>query len=419
MVKRVARNDARTLIIGCIALVVIAVIAYFGVTVQAGGQLPFKSYTYVKAAFGDVGTLKPGLDVTQNGVRIGEVRQIAFTNGRAVVTLRLDGNRAVYSNARASILSQSALGRKEVGLDPGSATAQPLGSETIPESQTTSSTSLDDVFAAFDPKTRASLQAGLSQLGGGLGGHGQDLNALLQHSAGLVGDLGTITTAAASSNANLPGMLQSANRLAGSLSARSAQLGQLLRQVNSTLNAVTVGAGRPLEQTIQELPSTLTSARTGLDSLDRPLSDLQAAMTSLRPGASALGAAVPATRDFLVRSVSALHKVQGVATLALPAVDSLTKTFVNAQPVAPRVAGSLADASVLLAGLSPYSYDIGRFFSEEDLLSGELSPSQHYFSAQLAFPGLRNLSLPDPTNDMVPYPKPGGGAWADNPGGSK
>ena len=417
---RVNRNDARTFVVGCIAFVVIGVIAYFGVTVQAGGQLPFKSYTFVKAAFADVGTLKPGLDVTENGVRIGEVRNIAFSNGAAVVTLRLDGHRAVYQNASASILSQSALGRKEVGLNPGSASAPAL-TGVIPENHTTSSTSLDDVFAAFDAPTRAALQSGLTQLGGGLGGHGSDLNALLQHAPGLVHGLSAISSALSSDPNDVARLLASTNRLAGSLDTRQLQLAQLLRQVNTTLHAVTVDNGRPLQEIIAEAPATLHSARIGLGSLNRPLGDLQSAMTALRPGASALGAAVPATRTFLVQSIAPLQKVPGVSNLAVPAVDSLTPAFADARPVAPRVASSFEDAAVLLAGLSPYAYDIGRFFSEEDLLSGEISPSQHYFSAQLAFPGLRNLSLPDPTADRVPYPTPGGGAWADNPGtgGSK
>lgn len=416
MLKRVHRNDARIFTVGCIVFGVIAVIAYFGVTVQAGGKLPFKSYTYVKAAFADVGTLKHGLDVTENGVRIGDVDKIQFSNGAAVVTMRLDGTRAVYTNARASVLSQSALGRKEVGLDPGSASAPLLGDAVIPEAQTTSSTSLDDVFAAFDPSTRAALQTAMANLGGGLGGHGQDLNALLQHAPGLVNGLSVISGALASPDTNLRGLLSSADRLAGSLNARSSQLAQLLTQVNTTLKAVTVDDGRPLTQIVQQMPSTLRAARSGLDALNPSLHDLEGAMTALRPGAIALGSAVPSTRQFLVQSVPTLEKVHGVATLAVPAVDSLIRPFLDARPVAPLAAGSLQDAAYLLAGLSPYATDLGRFFSEEDLLSGELTPSKHYFSAQLSFPGLRNLSVPDPTTDRVPYPQPGGGAWADNPG---
>lgn len=415
MAKPVHKNDARAFIIGGIALAIIAVVAYLGVTVQGGGQLPLKSYTYVNAAFADVGTLKKGQDVTQAGVRVGTVHSISYSHGSAVVTMRLDGDKAIYNDAHASIGNQSALGRKEVLLDPGTARAGALSDGTIPRSHTSSSTSLDDVFAVFDPRTRTSLQSGLGELGAGLGGHGQDLNDALQSAPGLVDGLNKISSAAASREADLPALLQSADRVAGHLESRSSDLADLTRQVDETVKAIATDGGDPLKRSIQELPATLTSARSGLQSLDGPLADLRVAMTRVRPGAAALAKAVPSTRAFLRSAVAPLEKVPGVSRQALPAVDALTRTMDDARPLAPRIVGSLQDAAVLLAGLAPYSTDIGHFFSEHDLLSGELSPDKHYFSAMLSLPGLRNLSVPDPQAQVVPYPRPNGGAWADNP----
>lgn len=415
MQNRVKKTDARRFVIGVGALTIGGLVAYLGVTVQGGGELPLKSYTYVTAAFNDVGTLKRGLDVTDNGVRIGTVRKVEFVDGQAVVTMRLDGEPDIYSNARASIRNESALGRKQVGLDPGTETAPLLGDKTIPATQTTSSSSLDDVFETFDPKTRESLQGALSELGGGLAGHGPDLNAALHRSPEILDALGTVSTALSSDRANLPEMLENTNRLAGRLDDRSAELTTLLVQIDDTLSAVAVDDGRPLRASVKALPRTLRETRTGLADLDEPLADLEASMTRLRPGAKALATSEPDLRGFLRESVKPLNNVPDVAKKATPAVGDLTNIMADARPLAPQLVAALDDAAVLLRGLAPYATDAGRFFSEHDLLSGELAPGKNFFSAMLVLPGLRNLSLPDPLADTVPYPTPGGGAWRDNP----
>ena len=415
MQNRVKKDDARRFVVGVGALAIGGLVAYLGVTVQGGGELPIKSYTYVKAAFDDVGTLKKGLDVTQNGVRVGTVRSIEFVDGKAVVTMRLDGKADVYSDARATIRNESALGRKQVGLDPGTEAAPLLGDRTIPATQTTSSSSLDDVFETFDPKTRAALQGSLSELGGGLAGHGKDLNDALRRAPELVAALSTISRAASSDRANLPALLESTSRLAGRLDDRSSELTDLLAQLDETLAAVASDDGRPLRDSLRALPGTLQETRSGLSALDAPLADLEASMTSLRPGARALAESVPDLRGFLRESVQPLQAVPGVAKQASPAVTELATIMKDARPLAPQIVRALDDAAVFLLGLSPYATDAGRFFSEHDLLSGQLAPGKNFFSAMLALPGIRNLSLPDPLAHTVPYPTPGGGAWRDNP----
>lgn len=421
MPQPVHRNHARTFVIGVVALAVAGVIAYLGVTVQGGGELPAKPYTFVKAAFDDVGMLKEQQDVTQNGVRIGSVRAVDYVDGAAVVTMRLDGDRVIYRDARATVRNESALGRKQIGLHPGTPERGPLGDGVIPVAQTRSSAALDDVFTALDKRTRAALQTGLRELGGGLGGHGRDLHDALQSAPDLLADLGEVSGALADPQADVPALLQTANRLAGRFAGRERDMAVLLEQVDATFSAISVDKARPLADTVRALPPTLRQARQGLSALDRPLADLRSAVATARPGGEALGAAAQDVRGFLRESISPLTKLPAVSAKATPAVGHLTRTMADARPLAPRLSHTVADADVLLRGLAPYATDIGRFFSEHDLLSGQIAPGKHFFSAMLVMPGLRSASAPDPAADIVPYPEPGGGAWDDNPvtGGTK
>lgn len=415
MPEPVHRNTARKFLIGVGTLLVAGLVGWIGAMAQTGGELPLKSYTYVKAAFKDVGTLNPREPVTRNGVRIGEVTSVEYDDGRAATTLRLDGEYRVYRDASATVRNSSALGRKFIELNPGNAASGPLAGNTIPVSRTKSSVAIDDVFSVFDPRTRAAARTSVRELGGGLAGHGTDLHDFLQYSGPALNNMGRLSATLSSPATDLRGLLRSANELAGTFKGRQKELSRLLRNLDATLGAVNVDGGRPLGDTLRGLPATLRSAKRGLDALNAPLSDVQGAMTTVQPGADALGQSTADLRGFLREAVTPLRKVPGVSQQAAPALGDLTKTVADARPLVPRVSRAIASADTLLHGLAPYATDISRFFAAHDLLSGRIAPGKHYFSAQLVFPGAYTASLPDPLTKRVPYPEPGGGAWRDNP----
>lgn len=413
----VHRDQARKFVIGVVTIAILGVVAYVGILVQGGGELPGKSYTYVTAKFHDVGMLRPQQDVELGGVRIGQVDSVAYRNGHAVVTMRLDGEQAVYRDARARVTNESLLGRETVMLDLGTPASGPLGARPIPLSRTRDSAVLDDALSVFDVRTRKALSSSLIELGSGLGGHSDDLRDAVQAAPALLDNVGEITGALASERADLPSLLTSANRLMARFEGRQREVTSLIEQMDATFRAINVDRAKPLSDTVESLPATLRQARQGLQTLNAPLDDARAAVTIVRPGGQALGHSTSDLRGLLREGVGPLRKVTRVSRAANPAVEDLTHTVVDASPLVPRVSRTVGDASVLLHDLAPYATDIGRFFSEHDLLSGQFAPDKHYFSAMLVMPGLYTASLDDPTAETIPYPEPGGGAWRDNPAG--
>lgn len=414
MPEPVHRDHARKFLVGVATLAVLGLVAWIGVSVQGGGEVPMKSYTYVTAAFDDVGTLRDLQGVSQNGVRIGQVNSIEYTDGRAIVTMRLDGQRDVYRDARARIVNESVLGPKKVQLDPGKPNAGKLGDRAIPTSQTSDSVSLDDALSVFDERTRTALSSSLVELGGGLAGHSNDLRDAVRAAPGLLDDTGVVTAALASEEAGLPSLLAAANRLTGRFEGRQHELRDLLEQMDTTLRAVNVDGARPLDHALQVAPATLRQARRGLKSLNEPLADVRSAAATIRPGGQALGASADRLRGFLREAVVPLGKMPAVGDKAGPAVEDLTRTVSDARPLVPRVSRTVANASVLLHDLAPYATDVGRFVSQHDLLDGRFAPDKHYFSVLLAMPGPFSASAPDPLTETVPYPEPGGEAWRDH-----
>jgi len=417
----VHRDDVRRLGIGAVAVVVGCAIAYVGTVVQAGGELPFRSYTTVKADFDDVGTLKPQQKVTENGVRVGIVTNVEYkSGGGARVTMRLDGNHPMYRDASAKVGNESALGRKLVDIDRGTSGAGPLGDQPIAASVTRQTGDLNTVLESFPEPARQGLGTMLKNLGGGMTGHGPELNVTLERSPEILADAQTLLDAVNSQDANLSGMLATANDLASDLAVRQAELGELVDDTATTFEAINVSNTDPLRETLDELPSTLRTARKSLDDLNPALEDTAHAATKLRPGVVSLVDATPDLRGFLTESPPVARVVVKFAKDSAGPVESLVPAVHEARPlVVKRLAKTFDYGGPLLSDLYEYIPNIGGLASEYRLLSGKYSWDKHYFSAQLAFPGLYNVSLPgvgDPTVDYRPYPGGNMAAWKDTPG---
>jgi phospholipid/cholesterol/gamma-HCH transport system substrate-binding protein len=408
MAQPVHREEARKFVFGVGTLALLAVAGTVGGIVQTGGALPVKSYTYVHADFSDVGVLKTGKEVKQHGLRVGVVSGIDYDDGIAKVTLRLDGDREVYQDAELALSNTSALGRQYVSLDPGTNSAGELGDATLPTSQTSDASSLEDVLSVLDPATRKAAQAAIRELGIGLTGHGADLNALAQTAPDLLADLQKVSGSLTSSHADLAGLLASADRLSGRLAGHDQELAELLVRSDQTLDALTTDEARPLAESVDVLPSTLSEAKSALDALNAPLRDARVALTQLRPGGRSLGTSAADLRGLLREAVSPLKKWPEVNEMAEPAFSDLVQPVRDAQPLVPQVGEALSDAQTLLFGLAPYAADAGMFFSHHDLLSGRLGPGRHYFAAMLTSVGLWSVNgLPDPLYVSEPYPDPG------------
>ncbi len=403
--RNVSRAQGRSFLVGTGLVTVLGMVTYVAVTAGSDG-LPLQSHTYVKAAFANVGDLGTGEDVRENSLRIGSVKSIEYTPDAAIVTLQLDKGAKVYRNARAAIWDLSALAEKFVELLPGTASTGQLGGRTLPVAQTESSADIDQLFDVLDPKTRGALTTTVRQVGGGAAGYSRQLHTFLAAAPALLKDSGTISATLASQQTNLPAVLAGADRLAAQLRGSAPQLTELLRQTDTTLRAVDVDGGGPLATTLRQAPATLRDAQSALDSLNQPLDDTQQAMTTLRPGARALGAATPDLRAVLRQAPAPLGKVPGVTTHAAPALTSLTKTFAEARPLAPRLDETLAGLRRLLDGLAPYSVDMAAFARDGATLTNDGQGWTHYVRLSLGPLDLGHVlgSVPIPSD---PYPAPG------------
>ncbi|MFJ8812941.1 MlaD family protein [Amycolatopsis thermoflava] len=403
-------STTRSFVIGIAGLVVLALVVLFGITASSG--VPGAAKTVVRAAFHNVGApLKVGDDVRENSARIGRVADLGYDGEQAVVTLELDGTVPVYADARAAIWDQSALAKKFVELDRGHPEAGSLDGRLIPPERNVGSADLDDVLDVLDPATRSALTGTVRELGGGAAGHSQDLHDFIEHAPAELSGLGTTAGALSAAETDLPALLARADELAGAFAGHDRELAELVRQAGDTANALAVDEGRPLRDTLGNLPATLTGAREALSSLHQPLTDAHGALAAVRPGAQALGQATGDLRGVLREAPTPLGKVPGVAQAAEPAITELTGALADARPLVPALSRGLVDLASPVNTLAPYSREVVEFFRRiESMVSTEVAPGVHGARVGVALEGPSALTgglLKDPLQGQDAYPAPG------------
>ncbi|MBN9739261.1 MULTISPECIES: MlaD family protein [unclassified Pseudonocardia] len=411
--RRQAWRRRRSTLVGLGVVLFLVGIVVFAITAQNGlpGYLPGVERTSVKASFDDSGALRNGDDVRIADVRVGYVSDIALEDGRAVATMQLDNGREVYNDATAGIGARSALGQKYVDLKPGTEQAGEMASgATI--ATTTSSQELDTVLDVFDPPTREALATTVRNVGGGLAGHSGDLQDGLRALPQVLPDLGTVSGAlSADGGRGVNDLLTSADRLARSFAERQESIGATVKQLDPTLAALNTDGGKPVADSLQKAPATLAEVKSALDSLNGPLTATREAVTTVRPGAEALGRATPDVRGVLREAITPLDKVPGVAGSAQPAVEDLTPTVTDLQPLVRQLGTTFAQGAPSLEYIGPHSGDISMFFTYFTDALKYSDPAGHGLNIYpIVKPEsvLNNLPIEDPTVHREAYPPPGG-----------
>lgn len=385
----------------------------FAITAQNGmpEYVPGVSRTEVRAAFDDVGALRPGDDVRIANVRAGFVDDIELVDGTPVVTMRLDDGREVTSDASATIGARSALGQKYVELYPGSEDAPSIGDDLIPLERTTSPVELDQVLDVFDARTRKALGSTFRNVGGGLAGRSQDLSDGLQALPELLPDVAAVADALSRDGGrDLESMLVAADAMAVQLADQDDEIADLTRQTAETFDAFAVDEGAPLRALVTEGGSVLRSVREGLSSLDAPLADTRTAMVRLRRGADSLGAATPDVRGLLRESVDPLRGLPGMAELAEPAFDRLTPTMEMATPVVEQLGRLAVSALAPLTTFAPYAPEAMLFFTRAQSALSQGDAAGNWLRFYLVHDPesvVGAVPVRSPLTSRDPYPAPG------------
>lgn len=409
-----SKNRTRSVVAGAVAVTVLAAAVLLAATAHRG--LPGTTQTTVKVAFTDVGTLRVHDAVRIGGVRVGQVQDIAYTDGQAVAELALTEVDTVYRNAgavSAAVGARSALGAKYVDLDPGTPDAGELKQgEVLPATQTSAAQDITELLDVLDEPTRDALGSFLRESGGGFAGQEANIDDAVRALPRELPDLATVARALShSGGTDTVRMMRAVDTLAGRFEGRGRQIAEMTSRLGATLQAVGVDNADPLRDTLDRAPETARRVRQSLAKLDEPLARTESAMIALRPGGQALAKALPDTRGVLREAPVTLDKVPGVAGQASPALKQLTGLMADARPLAPKLTRAFDDAADPLAVLAPYSAEVAAAFTAlKRVLEGHDAPDRHWLNIMLVptseLLGTGMLGR-DPLVARDPYPAPG------------
>jgi phospholipid/cholesterol/gamma-HCH transport system substrate-binding protein len=132
--------------IGAFMLIILGILGYFVLKIEDVNISRGRSTRRVKVIFDNVAGLDEKSTVRVAGVRKGKVTNIRLLpNGKAEVTLDLDSDVPIHSNASAKVASLGLLGEKYVELNPGTPNAPSTSTQATITLQGSSPASIDEV----------------------------------------------------------------------------------------------------------------------------------------------------------------------------------------------------------------------------------------------------------------------------------
>lgn len=159
--------------VGIVMLIALAVLGYFVLRIEDISLSRSKTRHFVKAVFDDVAGLDDESAVRIAGVRKGHVTDIkVLPDGRAVVTMQVDDDVPLHSNAQAKVANLGLLGEKYIELDPGSPNLPVLSNKetiTLPGTQPASFDDVTDQVKAIADDVKAITESLRAVAGGPAG----------------------------------------------------------------------------------------------------------------------------------------------------------------------------------------------------------------------------------------------------------
>jgi virulence factor Mce-like protein len=295
-----ASAASNPVLIGAVTVLVTTVAVFLAYNANNG--LPFVPTTTVKVRVANGANLVTGNEVRSGGSRIGvvtDMRPVRLEDGStgAELTLELDKEHGdLPRDSRLRIRPRSALGLKYVEVDKGTSRESFRSGETVPSSQATFATELDEVYEMFDTPTRKATQENLRGFGDSFAGRGQSVGRTLEELPAFMDSLEPVMATLAEPETDLDGFVKELGDAARIVAPVSDQNAALFTGLADTFEAL----GRD-EQALKDLiaksPATLDSGVRSFR-VQRPfLTDLTAFSKDFAGATEELKGALPPLND--------------------------------------------------------------------------------------------------------------------------
>jgi phospholipid/cholesterol/gamma-HCH transport system substrate-binding protein len=281
--------------IGRILAMVVFALSCFGLLLflwlAFGGPIPLKPQGYrVSTSFGEATQLAQEADVRISGVPVGRVKSLeAGTSGRSQVVMEIESDYApLKEDVQAVLRQKTLLGETYVELTPGSPRAAdiPEGGR-IDASQVSDTVELDEIYRAFDQRTRDAFQTWMQNQAQAIDGRGRDLNDALGNLGPFAEDASVAVDILNRQEAAVTRLISNTGVVFGALTERQGQLRDLITNSNRVFRVTGDRADR-LQEAFTALPTFQRESRQTIQRLTEFAGDTNPLVTQLRPAAREL-----------------------------------------------------------------------------------------------------------------------------------
>jgi virulence factor Mce-like protein len=342
---------------GLLAIIVVAVAAYFAFS-QTN---PFSKPYHLTAYFKNANNLKPNAAVRIAGVEVGKVKSVSPPDGQtgaAKVELEIqDKGLPLHKDAQLKVRPRIFLeGNMFVDIQPGTPESPVLKSGgTIPASQTAAPVQFEQVLRVLQRDTRSDLQTLLKEFAKGLdGGGAQAFNRSIPYwtPAYKYSSMANEATLGEQPH-DLSKLVRAQGQVAHSLSADEKSLGDLVTNLNTTFNAF-ASQDQNLRAAIPALDNVLKVGSPALASLNDALPSVRQFARDALPAAKSSLPTIEQSMPFVTQARRLVSKpeLRGLVKDLRPTIPALAKLNANTVPFLEQSRALSACTSNVLAPLA-------------------------------------------------------------------
>jgi virulence factor Mce-like protein len=405
-----------------IAAMVIFALSCFGILtflwVGFGGSVPLKPKKYeVSVDFPEATTLAEQADVRISGVPVGKVQHKQLDGNYTLALLRIDPEYApLPKDVKAVLRQKTLLGETYVELTPGTRNGPkiPDGGK-LEQGNIADTVQLDEIFRAFDPKTRAAFRTWLDAQGRALDKRGRDLNNALGNLTPFEQDATTLLEILNKQKVDTRRLVSNTSVVFDALTERGDQLRSLIDNSNRVF-ATTADRNQRLQDIFTVFPTFLDESRATATRLTAFARNSDPLITQLRPAARELS---PTLIDLkgLAPDLKGLFRDLGpLITASKKGLPAVKRVLDDTTPLLAQLEPFLRNVNPILDYLGLYKREIASFFALDaastqavDRPPGSNVPIHYLRTANPLNPeNLAAYPARLSTNRSNPYVAPGG-----------
>jgi phospholipid/cholesterol/gamma-HCH transport system substrate-binding protein len=382
-----------------------------------GGPVPLKPKGYrLTVSFKEAGQLSQEADVRISGVSVGKVKVIKSdkSTGLSDATIELDKQYApLPRDTRAILRQKTLLGETYVELTPGNRSGPkvPDGGR-LPAGQVAPTVELDEIFRAFDPKTRAAFRDWMQQQALAATGRGRDISDAIGNLRPFAEDTSVLLKILNGQEPTVRALVRDSGTVFTALSERDGQLRGLIDNSNRVF-ATTAQRNQQLRETFRALPTFEKESKATVERLTSFSKNANPLVTQLRPAARQMS---PTLQDLAALSPDLkafFRNLDPAITASKTGLPAMERFLRELQPTLGELDPPLQQLAPALAGLGQYKSELTAFLANVPAATQAVTVDSHgnriHYLRTTNPLNAENLAVYPkrlPSNRTNPYPLP-------------